>query len=66
MSKIMNVIIKYRLYYNLQRLYHVSCSFLGIMAHSIKLLQPPCKVGFIISISGEETEAVQNSTDTKF
>lgn len=40
--------------------------FLGIMAHFIKLVQPPCKVGFIISISGEETEAVQNSTDTKF
>lgn len=44
----------------------VSCTFLGIMAHFIKLLQPPCKIGFIISISGGETEAVQSSVDTKF
>lgn len=36
------------------------------MAHFIKLLQPPCRIGFIISISGGETEAVQSSVDTKF
>lgn len=47
------------------RIYFVSCTVPGMMAHFVELLAPPRKVDFIIPIPGEETEAAQKSIDSK-